>query len=124
MKNEAATILPTIAFAVSGILAARIIIIYNLRLLRATKRLKRAYAAVGRDWDYMPDFPLRIRLFCQPESIREESDSPDIRGAKEELITCRAEMSQSIWKAIKIMLWGFAAIILLGLVESGIRHFL
>lgn len=49
MKDEAPFILPAIGFAVSAILAARVVIIYNLRLSRAAKRLKQTYAAVGRE---------------------------------------------------------------------------
>jgi hypothetical protein len=124
MKDEA-TILPFIGFAVSAFLAARVCIIYNLRLSRAAKRLKQAYVAVGREWDYnISDFAFRWRLFRRPESILESSDLPEIREAKVDLIHCSAGAFHTLWKAIKIMLWGFGITILLSLVESGIRHFL
>ena len=85
MKDEAPTILPAIGFVVTAILAARIIVLYNLRLSRTVKRLKQAYAADGRAWDYRPDLSFRLRLLRQPNSIREAGDSLDIRKAKEEM---------------------------------------
>jgi hypothetical protein len=123
MKDEAATILPAVAFAVTVILAARVIILFNLRTSRAAKRLKEAYTIAGKDWSHLSDFTFRRQLFLNPDSIREESDSLDVREAKEGLIACRAELAPSIWSAIKIVLWGFAGIILLSVTESAIRHF-
>ena len=123
MKDEAATILPCVAFAVSALLAFRVVVIYNIKLSRAIDRLRRVYAKIGRDWSYMTDYSFRWRLFRCPVTIRESSDLPEIREAKESLIACSSEMTSTIWKAAKVMLWGLAATILLGVVEAGIRHF-
>ena len=121
MTPEPTPILPIFGFVITGLLAARVIIKYNIQASHAFLRLKKASELAGMS-DDLSASPFRKISFCiNPEKIRAETDPEEVKAAKEEMILCAKKLPSCLIRAWTVLGIGMVITVALGILEFYIR---
>ena len=116
MSEEVA---PYVVFLASGGLAFSTIFRHNMRMNKAVKVIQDAYREQGIEWQFGVDTPSVWQLRSDPTTLFDESDSEEVREAKEKLVELYGQIPRR--RAILIMLGGLLATVVAALVEGAIR---
>ena len=91
-----------LAHAVAFVVICREWIAY----FRAAAHIRAVARSEGKDWPFTKDPKYQALFVYSPQSFLEPGDSPNLRAAKNELLTLRARMWRVVFVAIGISVFG------------------
>ena len=91
-----------LAHAVAFVVICREWIAY----FRAASHIRTVARSEGKDWPFTKDPKYQTLFVYSPQSLLEPDDSPNLRDAKNELLTLRARLWRVVFTAIAISVSG------------------
>src|SRR2546422_3955747 len=104
-------------FFLTGAVVFCVHLSYQVPFYRAVSKLRAGLKQHGIDWSYWRDWRLRVRFHSDATAIFSDSDTPDIRSLKEEVVQRRDAIFKSLQLMIKIMLIGMGLSVVAGLIQ-------
>jgi hypothetical protein len=91
---------------------------YQVPFYRAISRLAAELSRRGIEWSYWHDWRMRLRFHSDSNAIFCETDTPEIRTMKQEVVERRNAIFASLPVLLKIAVIGFVLMLAAGLGEA------
>ncbi len=115
MSSAAKFLVPVFMF-IGWLVAAFIVVRFNLETMRIARLVQEAAAAEGKRWVLLEDRRLLVKFFFRPNELIEADDGPLLADQKNKLLMHRMQAKFTVRKAMIFFVGGILLAILIPLI--------